>query len=371
MSKSKGDLFLERILSPKNGTVSSETILLLYCILLLSLNWTRVMGRVEHLLRQGMVARLRQLGTPTAVNNTSSTALATKQQAGSTKHQARSTKRQSGSNKQQSDSIKQQAAPANPLIASTLTSKALELVVEVLEKATVEDRDLSDTNILIRRWLAKAIEYPFDCLCICPPIFNCLYLFWPYVMELNANYYSVLYFGAFGVSKATSVYIKLFLLNAIVFVCGVATLEVATFVLLGTALVLLWSWYGVLWVVATIRRVSVVHFIEDYIRVRSELASLRLEHDKCVDELETFRQDNVQRRCKMCLEVDATSIVMECRHIDLCPGCLGRLEERAKGSWFKGQCPQHEKRCSLGGKEAHVHCLICRGGGPRHKVFFA
>jgi len=39
--------------------------------------------------------------------------------------------------------------------------------------------------------------------------------------------------------------------------------------------------------------------------------------------------------------------------------------------WSDGECPEYEKPCLLSGKGAHVHCLICRGGGMRRKVFFA
>ena len=77
------------------------------------------------------------------------------------------------------------------------------------------------------------------------------------------------------------------------------------------------------------------------------------------------RQDVDERCCKLCYDADANSIVLSCGHVDLCVACLSSLAARAQR-----ECPENETWCQLAGS-VHVHCLVCRGGGERRKVFFA
>jgi len=361
MSDTKHADFVERVASSKYGIFDAETTILLCGVMLLSLKWVDLVLRADRLLRRSMVAWLRQLASP-AANKVISTVPATKQQAGSTKRQSRSSKRHS-------QSAKQQTLLAKPVEAPSPPSESLQLIIDVLGKVKIEEDKLSLTQYLLRTWLSQAIKYPSECLCVGPPIFGYLYTLGPYTMEMKADHLA-LYFAGSGISENTPMFVKLIFMNVVVFVAAMAIFEAGACLLFGYQLMALWSWYGVLRVAAAFRRLSAVHFVEEYMRTRSELASLQQEHVKCVNELETLRQDKVQRRCKMCYDVDATSIVMDCRHIDLCADCVGKLGESNRALWAEGQCPEYEKPCPLSGKEAHVHCLICRGGGARHKVFF-
>ena len=233
-----------------------------------------------------MVAWLRQPGSP-AEKSTPSTTIATKQQAGSTKRHSRAAKRHL-------HSTKQQAAPATPLEAPSPPSESIQLIIDVLEKVKIHENKLSFTQYLLLTWLSQATKYPSECLCVGPPIFGYLYSFWPYTIEMKADHLA-LYFINEGVSEYTPMFVKLILINVMVVVAAIAIFEGGACLLFGYMLVVTWSWNGILWVVAAFRRLSAIRFVEEYIRTRSKLATLQQEHVKCINELEIFRQDKVQR----------------------------------------------------------------------------
>jgi len=148
---------------------------------------------------------------------------------------------------------------------------------------------------------------------------------------------------------------------------GVALIETLWFV---STLAHIWSSEISLWTANTrtlilgiLRRLSGVHFYQKYLTIKSE----RLQYQQ---ELDALRQETVGWMCKFCHDASANIIVIACGHMDLCTECLHKMDQHNGASQAPGECPEYEARYRLHGT-IHTHCLVCRAGGKRRKVFFA
>lgn len=129
-----------------------------------------------------------------------------------------------------------------------------------------------------------------------------------------------------------------------------------------TMLVLTGTWRCILRVLDALRRRVEGYLLEELHLVRTELFQRQ-------KECELLRPYVDERKCNVCLDAEAKSIVIDCGHVDHCQECLERAEQHDAQFVDKGECPEYEGSCSQSGT-VHVHCLICRGGGERRKVFF-
>jgi len=125
-----------------------------------------------------------------------------------------------------------------------------------------------------------------------------------------------------------------------------------------TMLAIHWWWTTIAWMLNALCRMIVS-------QLRPEGSSTSTESRQMRELAKTMRQIVAERSCKVCYDAEANSIVLNCCHIDLCIDCLSSLAARAQR-----KCPEIETWCQLAGS-VHVHCLVCRGGGERRKVFFA
>jgi len=129
------------------------------------------------------------------------------------------------------------------------------------------------------------------------------------------------------------------------------------------ALALLWSHRIISWTFNATCQLAGIHFHQEFAQINSQ----RLQFQQ---QLDTLHRETTNRMCKCCFDAIANSILIACGHVDLCMECVQRLEGHDTTSWFAGECPEYGIPCQLHGT-SDVHCLICRGGGARRKVFFA
>jgi len=234
-------------------------------------------------------------------------------------------------------------------LCEQLNARMLTLCIELEDGVDTDGYPLSKTGRLRRSWTLYVIMVLL-CAPFVGPIFSCMFY-----MLLPQSYYDV------HMSHMPNFLLRP-LVDNVKFMISL-TLISEILVCLTFSTIFGWNWFSDI-----ILKTSRSFRQKLASSLHSECTHVSTDSQQCQPECETLRQKAAERTCKMCYTADLDSIVLSCGHIDLCGGCVEKMLRREPATL--GECPEYETRCHLYGT-VHTHCLICRSGGERRRVFFA